>query len=55
MRYERLFSPANTRLATWMEGPGDHGLALDCFVWRRLVLDEVIREKGGEALQRAVH
>eukprot|EP00931_Biecheleriopsis_adriatica_P101009 TRINITY_DN76239_c0_g1_i1.p1 TRINITY_DN76239_c0_g1~~TRINITY_DN76239_c0_g1_i1.p1 ORF type:complete len:1118 (-),score=174.71 TRINITY_DN76239_c0_g1_i1:19-3201(-) len=41
--YATLISPANTNLHGWLQGQEcwEQGLALDCFVWRRLVIDEV--------------
>ena len=44
--YETLLSPAAQGLAkeNWLRGAaswGTQGLALDCFLWRRLLLDEI--------------
>jgi superfamily II DNA or RNA helicase len=41
--YEELISPSNQDLKAWLQGTEEwrRGLALDCFVWRRLIIDEV--------------
>jgi len=41
--YQELISPANSEIRGWLEGQGQwtQGLALDCFLWRRLIIDEV--------------
>lgn len=41
--YEELISPSNQDLKVWLQGTDEwrRGMALDCFVWRRLIIDEV--------------
>lgn len=41
--YQELLSPSNSELTGWLQGQEtwERGLALDCLVWRRLIIDEV--------------